>query len=257
MFEKLKYFERPHNVLAKLIPHISKSIPVEETATVDLKSTYLTVGPWKYNEYQHQVFEHGQYLHYDKGYFFNTKAASTFRFSLNNLQESQIFDCDDKRIRSYHVELKDWRKTGDYILIVAPDEFPVQYYTEFKNEYEWVFWLKHELRKYTDRKIFYRFKETRKDRGDDPLTPYLHDAWAIITHQSLACIESICEGVPVFNLAPSCCDLMALQDISQIEEPYYPDNRWEWIKSLSYGQFTVNEIENGFMRDILKERYEN
>jgi len=253
--DNLKYFSNPHNVLKKLIPHISKSTRVEETDEINLNYTYLTVGPWKYSSDRQLVFDKGNFIHYDKGYFFNTKAASTFRLSHNNLQESRIFECDDKRIQQYNVKIKPWRKEGDYILIVAPDEWPVKYYTEFENEYEWAFWLKHELRKYTDRKIFIRFKETRKDRGDDPFVKYLDNAWAVITHQSLACIESICEGVPVFNLAPSCCDNMALQDLSKIEQPYYPDNRWEWVKSLSYGQFTLDEIENGFMIETLKDRY--
>ena len=56
-------------------------------------------------------------------------------------------------------------------------------------------------------------------------------------------------------MAPSCCDNMALQDISKIEQPFYPDNRWEWIKSLSYGQFSIEELENGFAINQLKERY--
>jgi hypothetical protein len=254
-FDNLKYFSNPHKVLQKVLPILSKSTNIEVTDEISTNYTYLTVGPWKYSKERQKVFDKGHFIHYDKGYFFNTKAASTFRLSYNNLQESYIFDHDDKRISNYNIDIKPWKKQGDYILIVAPDEFPIKYYTEFNNEYEWTSWLKHELRKYTDRKIFIRYKETRKLRTDDPFVKYLDNAFAVITHQSLACIESICEGVPVFNLAPSCCDNMALQDISKIEQPFYPDNRWEWIKSLSYGQFSIEELENGFAINQLKERY--
>lgn len=256
LFDRLYYFENPHNVLAKVLPAFQCSVPVIETSKIVFDQTYLVVGPWKYTKDQQSIFNGGQFLHYDKGYIFNTKVPNTFRLSYNNLQESKIFDCDEKRISEFHIEITPWKKTGDYVLIVAPDEFPVHYYTEFQNEYEWAMWCKSEIRKYTDRKIFIRHKEKRKQRTYDPLGIYLKDAWAIVTHQSLACIESICNGVPVFNLAPSCCDNMALQDLSKIEEPFYPENRWEWLKSLSYGQFTQEEITNGIALSILRERYE-
>lgn len=256
LFDQLYYFENPHKVLEKIIPAFQSSVEVIETKEISFEKTYLVVGPWKYTEDQQHIFDRGRYLHYDKGYIFNTKVPNTFRLSYNSLQESKIFECDNKRLQDFYIDIKPWKKSGDYILIVAPDEFPVQYYTELQNEYEWAMWCKNEVRKYTDRKIFVRHKEKRKQRGNDPLNLYLQDAWAVVTHQSLACIESICEGVPVFNLAPSCCDNMALQDLSRIETPYYPENRWEWIKSLSYGQFTHEEICNGTALSILRERYE-
>lgn len=256
LFDQLFYFENPHSVLEKIIPAFRNCVPVSETNKITADQTYLVVGPWKYTPEQQIIFNHGKYLHYDKGYIFNNKVPNTFRLTYNSLQESKIFDCDDARIKEFNVVIKPWKKTGDYILIVAPDEFPVRYYTRLQNEFEWAMWCKGELRKYTDRKIFIRHKEKRKQRIHDPLDLYLKDAWAVVTHQSLACIESILEGVPVFNLAPSCCNKMALQDLSKIEEPFYPDNRWEWIKSLSYGQFTYEEIYNGTALSILRERYE-
>lgn len=255
LFNELYYFENPHKVLGKIIPAFRNFVATLETDQVLLDKTYLVVGPWKYTKDQQQIFQNGNFLHYDKGYFFHGKVPDYYRLSYGNLQEAEIFDCDDRRIKDFSIAISPWKKTGDYVLIVAPDEFPVQYYTDLQNEYEWAMWCKNEVRKYTDRKIFIRHKEKRKQRGHDPLSLYLKDAWAIVTHQSLACIESICYGVPVFNLAPSCCDSMALQDLSKIESPYYPENRWEWLKSLSYGQFTHEEITNGTAINILKERY--
>jgi hypothetical protein len=255
--DNLKYFSNPHNVLQNLLPYVSKITNITETTEIRLDWTYLAVGPWKYSEDRREIFKGGNFLHFDKGYFYNNKSPETYRFSYGSLQEPRIFDCDDTRISNYNIEIKPWKKSGDYILIVSPNDYIIQYYTEFKNDIEWIMHVKHELRKYTDRKIFYRLKEPRKERGDDPFVKYLDNAWAIITMQSLACIESICNGVPVFNLAPSCCGNVALQNISKIETPYYPDNRWEWIKSLSYGQFTREEIENGSMINILKDRYEH
>ena len=253
-FDHLYYFNNPHNVLRNMMPSMEKACTLTETSEVNLDHTYFVVGPWKYNEERQAVFN-SHYLHVDNGYFFKTKAASMFRLTYRGLQESKIFDCDNKRLDTCNFKIKKWNNNGDYILIVAPDSWPPRYYDGLKTDIEWIINVKHELRKYTDRKIFYRLKESRKDRGDDKLDRYLDNAWAVVTSQSLASIESICSGVPVFNLASSCCDNVALQDLSKIEHPYRPDNRQEWLASLSYGQFSRDEISSGFAREILKDRY--
>lgn len=233
---------------------VQNSINVILTQEVFLNKTYLVGSPWFYNKEQQQVFE-GNYLSYNKGYFFTGKVADYHRLTYNSVQETTLYDCDHSRIDKFNITLNSWKKTGDYILILGSSDHATRYYTDCENSTEWILKTKNELKKYTDRKIFYRFKENRKKRNTDPLDIYLENAWAVITLQSLGSIESICKGVPVFNLAPCCCQPVSLQDISKIEEPYYPDNRWEWLKSLSYGQFNPEEIANGTALSLIKERY--
>ena len=187
--------------------------------------------------------------------FFKTKAASMFRLMCRGLQESKICDCDNKRLGTCNSNIKKWNKKGDYILIVEPHSWPPRYYDGLKTYIERVIKVKNELCKFTDRKIFFRSKEARKDRGDDKLDRYLDNVWAVVRSQSLVFIESICSGGSVFNLAPCCRDNVVLQDLSKIEQPYRSDNRQEWLARLSYEQFSKDEISNGFAHEILRDRY--
>lgn len=233
---------------------VQNSINVINTKEVIPNKTYLVGSPWFYTIEQQKVFNEN-YLSYNKGYFFTGKVADYHRLTYNKVQETDLFECDDRRINKFNLKLDPWNKSGDYILILGSSNHATKYYTNYESSLEWILEIKNELKKYTDRKVFYRFKENRKKRNFDPLSLYLKDAWAIITLQSLGSIESICNGVPVFNLAPCCCQPVALQDLSKIESPFYPENRWEWLKSLSYGQFTPEEISNGVALSLIKERY--
>ena len=90
-----------------------------------------------------------------------------------------------------------------------------------------------------------RFKEPAKHRGKDPLIKYLDKCHAIVTLQSIGCVETITAGIPTLNLAPSCLNGLYQSDVSMIENLPKPDNRYEWLKSLSYSQFTLEEFEDG------------
>ena len=43
--------------------------------------------------------------------FFKTKAASMFRLTCRGLQESKIFDCDNKRLGTCNYNIKKWNKS--------------------------------------------------------------------------------------------------------------------------------------------------
>jgi hypothetical protein len=74
----------------------------------------------------------------------------------------------------------------------------------------------------------------------------------------VAAIESIFYGIPAFTLAPAnAASPVALQDLSQIENPYYADKDklYAWACHLAYGQFHTNEMKNGSALTMLKEWY--
>jgi hypothetical protein len=71
----------------------------------------------------------------------------------------------------------------------------------------------------------------------------------------VAAVESIFYGIPAFTLAPAnAASPVALQDLSKINEPYYPDEDklYAWACHLSYGQFHVNEMKDGSALKILE-----
>jgi hypothetical protein len=89
----------------------------------------------------------------------------------------------------------------------------------------------------------------------DTLAQALTDAHALVTFNSNAATESILLGVPVFTLAPNAAAPVGLQDLSQIEKPYYPnrDKLHAWACHLAYGQFHNDELSDGTAAKILFE----
>jgi len=214
-----------------------------------------------------QCWEDGRTFYYvDTGYFGNEKTASNpngwkywHRIVKNNLQHGEIISRPDDRWKKFNKKFMPWKKQGRKILIAAPDEKPCKFYGTTQEE--WVSNTVAELKKHTDRPIEVRQRAPKRiDRiTTDTLQEALDkDVFALVTFNSVAAVESVFHGIPVFTLAPSnAASPVGLQDISQIEKPYYPDQDklYAWACHLSYGQFHVSEMKNGSALKMLKEWY--
>lgn len=234
--------------------HISKSFDLEVSNEITENHVFFLGGPFSSFDNLNRLKEkNGHYINIDKGYF-RTKSNKFWRLTYKGLQQSQIFNVSDDRLgASICFDLKKWNTSGDYILLLAPNLLSLKYHTGNSDIIQWCLEIKSKILKYTDRKVFIRFKDNVKQRSVDPLSRYLDKCHAVVTLQSIACVESICSGVPVFNLADSCLDGLYKSDISQIENPPKPDNRHEWLKSLAYSQFTITELEDGTAYRILRD----
>lgn len=208
------------------------------------------------------------FYYIDTGYFGNEKTHTNpngwkywHRIVKNNLQHSEIINRPGDRFSAFNKKFSTWKKTGRKILIAAPDEKPCKFYG-----IELEVWLDNTvktLKKYTDRPIEIRQRASKRiDRiSTDTLQQALdNDVFALVTFNSNAAVESIFHGIPVFTLAPTnAASPVSMQDISQIERPYYPsaDKLYEWGCHLAYGQFHVSELKTGKAKQYLKEWYDN
>jgi len=233
--------------------HLSKSINIETTNnTADKNNCFFIGGPISsINVLQRLDNSPASYINIDKGYFRNRKSTSHWRLSFNSLQQQQILDVPDDRLKAFNIDIKPWQTAGEYVIILAPNPKPLLYYTGSEDVLSWCLETKAKLLQYTDRKIFIRFKEPAKHRGKDPLIKYLDKCHAVVTLQSIGCVETITAGIPTLNLAPSCLNGLYQSDVSMIENLPKPDNRYEWLKSLSYSQFTLEEFEDGKALELL------
>ena len=111
------------------------------------------------------------------------------------------------------------------------------------------------IKKYTDRPIVVREKTTRQERINNSIYTDLDNAYALVTLQSIAATESILYGVPAFTLAPNAAESLCLNDLTKIENPYYPDSDvvYKWACHLAYGQFHNIELENGYAWSAINE----
>lgn len=209
------------------------------------------------------------FYYVDTGYFGNERTATNpngwkywHRIVKNDLQHNNnIIIRPDDRFRLFQKKFLPWKKQGKKILIAKPDEKPMKYYG-----LDLETWLKdtvETLEKFTDRPIEIRERApSRLDRTvKDTLEQALsNDVYALVTFNSNAAVESIFQGIPAFVLAPThAASPVARTDLSQIENPYYPDTDklHAWARHLSYGMFHISEMRTGKAKKLLEEWWTN
>jgi hypothetical protein len=206
------------------------------------------------------------FYYVDTGYFGNEKTNTNLngwkywhRIVKNNLQHSEIIPRPDDRWKKFNKKFTAWKRAGSKILIAAPDEKPCKFYGTTQEQ--WIENTVAEIKKHTDRPIEVRQRAPKRiDRiSTNTLQQALDDdVFALVTFNSVAAIESVFHGIPAFTLAPAnAASPVALQDLSQIENPYYADQDklYAWACHLAYGQFHVSELKNGSALSMLKEWY--
>jgi len=151
--------------------------------------------------------------------------------SLTSEEKKRVKPIADK------ISLKPWSKEGDYILICPPSSHTIHYF----NLHGWLDNVLSILKKNTDRRIKVREWGTTSSLEED-----IDNSFAVITSQSTVAIHSIIRGKPSF------CDKISMAlpvskiAFEEIEKPFYPENRKEFIYSLLANQFTMTEISNGY-----------
>lgn len=207
------------------------------------------------------------YYFVETGYFGNYRSEGNpnarkrwHRVVKNNMQHTRIIDVPDDRWRylqacDSRLARSGWKKSGSKILIVAPSEKPCVYYGIDKNQ--WVHDTIEQLKLYTDREIIVREKASRTSRTTSNIIydVFDQDIYSVVTYNSIAAIESVAYGIPAFALAPTAASPVCSSDLSQIENPYYPDEEfvYRWLCSLAYGQYNLEELLTGEAWRLIQE----
>ena len=201
------------------------------------------------------------FYYMDSGYLGNYKSPINpngwkwfHRIVKNDLQHNAIVDRPSDRWEKLKYRIPSWKKNGRNILVVMPSEKPAKFYGI--DMQQWRKEVVTTLQQHTDRPIVVREKADRPTRILKTIYEELDNAYAVVTLQSIAATEAVLYGVPTFGLAPNASTPVALDDITKIETPYYPDSDLvhKWACHLAYGQFHIQELYDGTARRIL---YEN
>lgn len=180
----------------------------------------------------------------------NNRETCYWRVIPNALHINYCRDFPSDRLKNFQLPIREWKTKGDYIL-VCPSSYMLENYY---NEQKWTERTVAELKTYTDRPV----KIRRKPRnivtsGPRAATiPFEEDcanAYAVVTLASLAGIEAALLGTPVFCHPASACAPIASTNISEIEAPSRPD-RTKWLNTLSYYQYTEEEITQGLYKQV-------
>ena len=203
------------------------------------------------------------YIYHKKHSIYQKKLAHNpyFRMVKNEFVLTTIKNTDDTRLLDMRKQFKNgneldilpWKKNGKHILIVPPSSWLCSWLNvdpeDLMNQ------SIEEIKKHTDREINIRHKKPKGNYNSIPLEEDIDNAWAVVSFQSSVSIRAINRGVPSFLMKPgySASQPMSLTDLSKIETPFYPDNRYEWLSSLCNNQFLKEEIRSGKALRLINE----
>ena len=185
-----------------------------------------------------------------------------FRVCKNNYVINKITDTNDQRYlelkgkfaKDDELDILDWKKGGKHIVVFPPSWWLCK---NLGMSAEKVLQdTVDELKKHTDREIRVRVKKIKGQYNPVPLHEDLKDAHAVVSFQSSAAAKAIIKGIPSFTITDkySAAIPMSLTDLSKIETPIYPDNRYEWLCNLANHQFYASEIQSGYAKRYLDEQ---
>lgn len=185
----------------------------------------------------------------DKAYFGRN---TYYRITKNAYQSDCKGKVDSSRWEKLKIRLNRW-KTGSKVIICQQSE--KFYELHGIKRADWVENTIKELKKHTDRQIIIRSK-VQGSVTEQLFRRSLIDAHAVIVYSSVAGVQAAINGVPCFATAPSAALAFGTSDLSLIENPVKPDNRFEMACVLANNQWTLEEISNGTTWRMLNESLE-
>ena len=203
---------------------------------------------------------HGRDFYYiDTGYFGNpVKGKLYHRITRNDVQYfGPIMDRPNDRLAQTGIGFKKFRG-GTNILLAPPSQKLLMMY-----DIDLETWLNNtieEIKKYTDRPIVIRKKQSRAVRmTEDTMEMALaQDVHCLVTFSSIAAGEALLLGKPAITLGPNAAAPLCSQSLSEIECLNVPtvDEVRAWAANLAYNQFTEAEMRDGTAWRILQGNYD-
>lgn len=190
------------------------------------------------------------FIYWDRGYARRVFATwlprgdngGYYRWHLNSFQMQRISVVPADRWLNLKTPLTPWRTEGAHVVVALPTPT----YTRLHGVENWLAETMRALSFGTKRQIVIRDKESKRPLADD-----LNGAHALVAHGTVAAVEAVIMGCPVFVSPDSAAALVGCTDINTIEKPSMPD-RSAWVHSLAYCQFNEQELVDGTLWRLIK-----
>lgn len=185
-----------------------------------------------------------EYWEVDRGYFKPRHFDGYYRISYNNTRAKYNPEIAKKLPRdrwdALDINIAPW-KEGDagYVLLCPPTEHVASF---FNLREDWVDYACDRIKQGTDRHIHIRGKHDE----NGPLDMDLEGAHCVFTFNSNVAVEALLKGVPAITMSP---DILHWNNLvfEMAESPNLKDfDRESLFKFLSYCQFTLEEIKEGW-----------
>lgn len=187
-----------------------------------------------------------QVLQIDNGYLGRVRWTGYYSLSYGGQRQCQeyLWNCPryPERFAALNETIKLWRTEGDTIILLAPSHKQARI-IGFDTD-QWARRTMDHIQRYTKKRVLVSIK---RYNVNEPLREVLRKEpiFAAVGYNTKGLAECLLEGIPVFSLGSCVTEKMGLRDLSQIEHPYYPDNRLEFFEKLSGQQWLLSEIAEG------------
>lgn len=183
------------------------------------------------------------YIFVDRAYFGGGAKSGRMRMTLGAYQQHWVARAGVGR--DWGVTLEPWRADGEFVMVVPPSP-QVEELFGIRWERDWMPRIRAGC---GSRRMVV---SPKADRDVSPLAERLKGCLRVVTWSSNVAVEAICAGIPAWTSMESAAAPMAVNvgrmDVAR--EPAHPA-REAWFRSLCWGQFTVEEVGNGFACDVV------
>jgi hypothetical protein len=167
-----------------------------------------------------------------------------------------------ERWRSFGIQIKPWRKDGDFVLVCGNKGAQYSKHSVWLNhDDDWQNTTTSRLLSLTRRPIYYKPHPKKKgeplvprvkiDKVLDhrtPLAECLQGAYAVVVYASSSATTALLNGIPVIYTGPTIATReLCAQGLERINSPALPDNREEIFSRLSGSAWRLSEVESGEM----------
>ena len=172
------------------------------------------------------------WVYLDHGYFNRGHYSGHYRMTWCDFQQREVIERPADRWEALGVTLEPWKR-GRNVVVCPPSDLILKLY----GIPDWTRETVAAIKQKTDRPVVIQTK-------GQPFDEALRDAHCVVTVSSVAAVEAVSKGVPVFVSEISAAAPVGRVDL-EIESPVYPE-REPWARSLAYGQFTKEEWGRGW-----------
>jgi hypothetical protein len=195
-----------------------------------------------------QAQEEGRTWYYGDHAYFGRRQF--YRITRNAYQHDGHGTAPAAPFESLGIPVQPWRLQGRKI-ILCPNS-PAYFAMRGLNVDQWIRETAESIEQHTDRPIIVRFKD-----DSDALDIALRDAWACVGYTSVSGVHAALAGVPCFATEQCASLSFGTSDLSRIETPVRPDNRFEMACVLAANQWAMSDIASGKAWRALNEQKGN
>ena len=170
---------------------------------------------------------------------------------LNFLPKHVIDNRYIKILNSMGRAIEPWKKNRNGPIVICPSSNLLYKYMGTTLE-DWINLVISQIKNLTSRPIKIRYKELMPK---DDIDKDISDAWCVVTHVSASALDALRLGIPVVTTG-SCAASSLSTALNNIESPFLGDGRDELFSLLANGQFTLEELINKPVLEIVDKFYD-